>query len=150
VDERFLATASCDAVFGETVVRIVDVARDRTLRTISRDPAPCPAGQSCPPPSYNVATFGDGFIIVGPSGDFRTTPSPNLGIVYSWDGTERERLVGGSWLASADRRYVLELGVSPVSVASGRLLDLATRQTRDLTLPSFPHAWTSAGLVIVQ
>jgi len=150
VDERFLATASCNALFGETVVRVVDVARDRTVRTIPRDPAPCPAGQRCPPPSYSVAAFGDGFIIVGPSGDLRTTPSPNLGIVYGWDGTERERLVGGSWLASPDRRYVLELGVSPVSVASGRLLDLATGQTRDLTLPSFPQAWTSAGLVLVQ
>ena len=150
VDERFLATASCDALFRQTVVRIVDVARDHTVRTISRDPAPCPAEQRCPPPSYSVAAFGDGFIVVGPSGDFAKTPSPNLGIVYGWDGTERERLVGGSWLVSPDRRYVLELGVFPVSVASGRLLDLATGQTHDLTLPSFPQAWTSAGLVIVQ
>jgi hypothetical protein len=150
VDERFLATASCDGPSGEAVVRIVEVARDRTVRTISRDPASCPAGLRCPTPPYSVAAFGDGFIVVGPSGDFGATPSPNLGIVYGWDGAERERLVGGSWLASADRRYVLELGVSLVSVASGRLIDLATGQARELTLPSFPHAWTAAGLVIVQ
>ncbi len=151
VDERFLATASCDGgPSGEPIVRILEVARDRTVWTISRDSASCPAGRRCPPPYYSVAAFGDGFIVVGPSGDFGATPSPNLGIVYGWDGAERERLVGGSWLASADRRYVLELGVSPVSVAAGRLIDLATGQGREITLPSFPHAWTAAGLVVVQ
>ena len=141
-DGRLLAGVDCDSEEGpqKARVRIVDVAADRTVRTIDGG-------------MYAVSGLSDGnFMLVKDSGEFGAG-TRLLGIVLDFDGQERGRYLGGGWRMSPDARYLLQTELSPAGCCGYTMLDLATRTSFEFIEPYggqseggrlFPH-WMRDG-----
>jgi hypothetical protein len=124
-DGRLLAGTHCDGVEGpfKARVRIVDVAADRTVRTIEGG-------------TYGVIALPTGnFILVRNSGE-TGAGSRNLGLVLGFDGQERGRYLGGWWQMSPDRRYLLQYEASPAGCCGFTLFDLAAGTSVGFVVPS--------------
>jgi hypothetical protein len=97
---------------GATRVRIVDLAADRTVRTIEGS-------------VLNVASFSSGeLLVVRDSERIREF----LGLVMGWDGVEHRRYIGGgSWWMSPDTKYLVQQEPNGgAGYPSVTLIDLAT------------------------
>jgi hypothetical protein len=123
-DGRFLAGIDCDSEEGSAKarVRIVDVAADRTLRTIE----------------------GGGYLITGlPTGNFvfvresgeSGAGARQLGQVFDFDGRERGRYLGRGWRMSPDGRYLLQTGGGPAGGPVYTMLDLVAGTSFDFAVP---------------
>jgi len=141
-DGRLLAGTDCDSEEGSAKarVRIVDVGADRTVRTIDGG-------------TYGINGLPSGnFILVRESGE-TGAGSRLLGLVMGFDGQERARYLGGGWLMSPDRRYLLQLELGPAGCCGYTLLDLVAGTSFEFIIPSggqadggrgFPH-WMRDG-----
>lgn len=94
-------------------VRIVDVASDRTVRTIE--------GRA-----HGVASFPTGELLVVRESDEHGEGARELGLVFGFDGVERRRYLGGGWSMSPDARYLLQTEVSPAGSRPYTLIDLSS------------------------
>jgi hypothetical protein len=112
-DGRLLAGTDCDSEEGpqKARVRIVEVAADRTVRTVEGG-------------TYGITGLPNGnFMLVRESGEMGAG-SRLLGLVLGFDGQERGRYLGGGWQMSFDRRYLLQQERSPAGCCGFTLLDL--------------------------
>jgi hypothetical protein len=112
-DGRLVAGTDCDSEEGPSKarVRIVDVAADRTVRTIDGG-------------TYGITGLATGnFMLVRDSGETGEA-ARLLGVVMGFDGQERGRYLGGGWQMSPDRRYLLQYGVSAAGCCGYTLIDL--------------------------
>lgn len=112
-DGHLLAGTDCDSEEGPSKarVRIVDVAADRTLRTIEGG-------------AFGINGLPTGnFILVRESGE-RGAGARLLGLVMGFDGQERGRYLGHGWLMSVDRRYLLQTRSQPAGGPTYTLMDL--------------------------
>jgi len=124
-DGRILAGTDCDSEEGNTKarVRIVDVGADRTARTIEGG-------------TFGINGLPNGnFMLVRASGE-TGAGSRYLGLVMGFDGQERARYLGGGWLMSPDRRYLLQLELSPAGCCPYTLLDLVAGTSFEFIVPS--------------
>lgn len=114
-DGALLAGTDDDATVGATVrIRIVDVATDRTVRTIEG-------------PARDISAFPTGELLVVRDAD---RIREFLGLVVGFDGVEHRRYIGGgAWWMSPDLKYLLQLepnggagypGLTLIELASGR------------------------------
>jgi hypothetical protein len=141
-DGRLLAGTDCDTEEGPVKgrVRIVDVAADRTLRTIDGG-------------VYRIDGLPSGnFMLVRDSGEVGAGQRL-LGLVIGFDGQERSRYLGGGWRMSPNGRYLLENWVSPAGCCGYTLFDLVAGTSSEFVVPSsgqsdggrtFPH-WLRDG-----
>ncbi|MDP9252420.1 MAG: hypothetical protein M3O80_05380 [Chloroflexota bacterium] len=112
-DGRLLAGTDCDGEEGpfKARVRIVDVAADRTVRTIEGG-------------TYGITGLPTGnFVLVRDSGEIGQG-ARLLGVVMGFDGQERRRFLGGGWQMSLDGRYMLQNEVSAAGCCGYTLFDL--------------------------
>jgi hypothetical protein len=112
-DGRLLAGVDCESEEGPSKarVRIVDVAADRTLRTIDGG-------------TDGINGLSDGnFMLVRESGE-TGAGARALGLVLDFDGQERGRYLGGGWRMSPDARYLLQSERSPAGCCGFTLFDL--------------------------
>jgi hypothetical protein len=123
-DGRFLAGTDCDSEEGATKarVRIVEVAADRTVRTIEGG-------------TYGISGLASGdFMLVRDSGEsgegFRL-----LGLVMGFDGLERSRYLAHAWWMSPDRHYLLQSRFQPAGGPTYTLFDLAAGTSFDFGVP---------------
>jgi hypothetical protein len=123
-DGRFLAGTDCDTEEGPAKgrVRIVDVAADRTVRTIEGG-------------VYTISGLPTGnFVLVRDSGEsgagFRL-----LGLIVGFDGQERGRYLGHAWRMSPDRRYMLQTRFQPAGGPDYTLFDLVTGTSAQFAVP---------------
>jgi WD40 repeat protein len=114
-----------------TRVRIVDLATDRTMRTIEG-------------PVRSVSSFPTGELLVVRHGD---RIRELLGVVMGFDGVEHRRYVGGgSWWMSPDAKHLLQMepnggaGYPPLS-----LIDLATGRSSPIGAPAAFVGWLADG-----
>lgn len=122
-DGRLLAGTDCDSEEGpqKARVRIVDIAADRTARTIDGGAI------------WITALANGNFILVRDSGE-TGAGSRLLGLVLGFDGQERGRYLGGGWLMSPDRRYLLQQELSPAGCCGFTLLDLVAGTSVDFVV----------------
>jgi hypothetical protein len=123
-DGRLIAGTDCDTEEGPSKarVRIVDVAGDRTLRTIEGG-------------TYGITGLATGnFMLVRESGEIGEA-ARLLGVVIGFDGQEHERYLGGGWQMSADGRYLLQYGVSAAGCCGYTLVDLVARTSVGFYVP---------------
>jgi hypothetical protein len=142
VDGRRIAGTDCDSEEGpgKARVRIVDVAADRTVRTIEGG-------------TYGISGLPNGnFVLVRESGEIGAG-ARLLGLVLDFDGQERGRYLGGGWQMSFDRRYLLQHERSPAGCCGYTLFDLVAGSSFEFVLPyggqsdggrSLPH-WMRDG-----
>lgn len=123
-DGRFLAGTDCDSEEGphKARVRIVDVAADRTLRTIEGG-------------TYGISGLASGdFMMIRDSGEtgagFRL-----LGLVIGFDGQERSRYLAHAWWMSPDRHHLLQSRFQPAGGPTYTLFDLAAGTSFDFAVP---------------
>jgi hypothetical protein len=113
-DGTLLAGLDSDAEngIGADRVRIIDVAADRTVRTIEGS-------------VLSIASFPSGELLVVRDGD---QIREFLGLVMGWDGVEHRRYVGGgSWWMSPDAKYLVQQEPSGgAGYPSVTLIELAT------------------------
>ena len=112
-DVLLIAGTDCDSEEGpaKARVRIVDVAADRTVRTIEGG-------------AYGITGLPTGnFILMRDSGE-TGAGSRNLGLMLGFDGTEKGRYLGHGWRMSFDGRYLLQSDPSQ-GKAGYTLIDLA-------------------------
>jgi hypothetical protein len=149
-DERLIATAECPSATPESVVvRIVDVAQDRTVRTLPQWKVTC-TSVKCPSASmFFVAPFGDDLLLVGPSPQ-GLADNRFRAAVYDWSGVEKREFFGGSWLVSPDHRYVLQLAPFLTGTTEGDLVDLATGTSTRVAVQGYPTTWTAAGVITIE
>jgi len=124
-DGRVLAGVDCDSEEGpqKARVRIVDVAEDRTLRTIDGG-------------TYGINGLSDGnFMLVRDSGEVGAG-ARLLGLVLDFDGQERGRYLGGGWRMSPDARYLLQTQLSPAGCCGFTMFDLAAGTSFEFIVPS--------------
>ncbi len=123
-DGRLLAGVDCDSEEGpqKARVRIVDVAADRTLRTIEVG-------------IYGINGLSDGtFMLVRDSGEVGAG-ARLLGLVFDFDGRERGRYLGGGWRMSPDGRYLLQTELSPAGCCGFTMFDLAAGTSFEFIVP---------------
>lgn len=94
-------------------VRIVDLATDRTLRTLEDG-------------ARAVTTFPTGELVVVRDSDEHGAGARNLGLVMGFDGVEHRRYLGGYWWMSPDARYLLQDDPSAAGMLGYTLTELAT------------------------
>jgi hypothetical protein len=123
-DGRLFAGTDCDSEESpaKARVRIVDVAADRTLRTIEGG-------------TYRITGLASGdFIMIRDSGEsgagFRM-----LGLVMGFDGQERSRYLGSLWWMSNDRHYLLQSRFQPAGGPTYTMIDLIAGTTFDFAVP---------------
>jgi hypothetical protein len=124
-DGKLLAGTDCDSEEGpaKTRVRIVDVAADRTSRTIEGG-------------AYWITGLPSGsFILVRDSGE-TGAGSRYLGLVLDFDGRERGRYFGGGWQMSRDRRFLLQSELSAAGCCGYTLIDLVAGTSTPFVVPS--------------
>lgn len=124
-DGRLLAGTDCDSEEGpqRARVRIVDVAADRTVRTIEGG-------------TYGINGLPNGnFILVRQSGEVGAG-ARLLGLVMGFDGQEKGRYLGGGWLMSPDRRYLLQRELSPAGCCGFTLIDLVGGTSFEFIVPT--------------
>jgi len=124
-DGRVLAGVDCDSEEGpqKARVRVVDVAADRTLRTIEGG-------------TYGINGLSDGnFMLVRDSGEVGAG-ARLLGLVLDFDGQERGRYLGGGWRMSPDARYLLQSQLSPAGCCGYTVFDLAASTSFEFIVPS--------------
>jgi len=117
-DSRYVAGTDCDSEEGpdKARVRIVELASDRTVRTIEGG-------------SYGITGLPNGnFVLVRESGEIGAG-ARLLGLVLDFDGQERGRYLGGGWQMSFDRRYLLQ------HERRYTLFDLSTGTSVDFVVP---------------
>jgi len=117
-DGRLLAGVDCDSEEGpqKARVRIVDVAADRTVRTLEVG-------------TYGITGLSDGtFMLVRDSGEVGAG-ARLLGLIFDFDGRERGRYLGGGWRMSPDARYLLQTELSPAGCCGYTMFDLAAGTT---------------------
>lgn len=123
-DGRLLAGTDCDTEEGpqKARVRIVDIAADRTMRTIEGG-------------AYSITGLATGnFVLIRDSGEtgagFRL-----LGLVLNFDGREQGRYLGHRWQMSPDRRYLLQTQGGPAGGPTYALLDLVAGTSFEFFIP---------------
>jgi hypothetical protein len=123
-DSRSIAGVDCDSEEGQAKarVRIVDVAADRTVRTIEGG-------------TYGITGLATGnFMLVRDSGEsgagFRL-----LGLIVGFDGQERSRYLGHAWRMSPDRRYLLQTRFQPAGGPTYTLIDLPGGTSFEFAVP---------------
>lgn len=123
-DGRFLAGTDCDSEEGpaKARVRIVDVAADRTVRTIEGG-------------TYGINGLPNGnFILVRESGE-QGEGMRLLGLVLGFDGQEHGRYLGAGWQMSPDRRYLLQQEMGPAGCCGFTLFDLVAGTSVGFVVP---------------
>jgi len=130
-DGAFLAGTDSDSENGTatTRVRIVDLAGDRTVRTIEGN-------------VLSLSSFPSGeLLLVRDSDRIREY----LGLVMGFDGVEHHRYVGGgSWSMSPDRKYLVQQDPSGGAGYPGNtLIDLATGRSTPVGVPLLFVGWTA-------
>jgi hypothetical protein len=124
-DGRLLAGTDCDSEEGPSKarVRIVDVAADRTVRTIEGG-------------TYGITGLPTGnFVMVRESGE-TGEGSRLLGLIVGFDGQVRDRYLGGAWQMSPNGRYLLQRELSAAGCCGFTLFDLVAGTSVQVTLPS--------------
>ena len=123
-DGRFLAGTDCDFEEGpaKARVRIVDVAADRTVRTIEGGIM-----------GIRGLASGD-FIVIRDSGEMGAGYRL-LGVVTGFDGQERSRYLGHAWWMSADHHYLLQSRFQPAGGPTYTLFDLVAGTNFDFGVP---------------
>ena len=114
-DGKLLAGTDCDTEEGpaKAGVRIVDVAADRTTRTIEGG-------------TYGITGLASGdFMLVRDSGE-TGEGLRSLGLVMGFDGQVRDRYLGHAWRMSFDGRYLLQTQGGPAGGPTYKLFDLVT------------------------
>jgi hypothetical protein len=123
-DGRLLAGTDCDTEDGphKGRVRIIDVAADRTLRTIEGG-------------VYGINALPDGtFVLVRDSGEVGQA-ARLLGLVMGFDRQERGRYLGHAWQMSPDRRYLLQSWFQAAGGPTYTLLDLTAGRSFEFVVP---------------
>jgi hypothetical protein len=123
-DGRLLAGTDCDAEEGhrKARVRIVDVAADRTVRTIEGG-------------AYGINALPTGnFVLVRDSGEVGQA-ARLLGLVMGFDGQERGRYLGHAWQMSPDRRYLLQTRFQAAGGPTYTLLDQVSGTSFEFGVP---------------
>jgi hypothetical protein len=133
-DETRVAGVDCEPTApGRGFIRFVDLASDRTLRTVSG--------------FYAISSFGDGYMLHQP---LARIGGGVLAVVFGWDGAERHRFEGGELLVSPDRTHALHSGSGLVPTRAAALIELATGRSTQVAFPiTLPRAWTPAGLIVL-
>jgi hypothetical protein len=123
-DGRLLAGVDCDSEEGpaKARVRIVEVAADRTVRTIEGG-------------TYGIRGLASGdFMLIRDSGEsgagFRL-----LGLLVGFDGQERSRYLGHAWSTSPDGHYLLQSRFQPAGGPTYTVFDLPAGTTFDFAIP---------------
>jgi hypothetical protein len=139
LDAALLAGVDC-AGDADTVVRIVDVAADRTLRSVE-------AG------AYRVSTFANGHFLVERPSAMTGEGAPSIGVEIKTDGTEVRRFSGGGrWTMSPDGRSVLQSdqlgGVGSSTASPWRLIEQDGREFQ-FSIPPGLTQWLADGRLVV-
>jgi hypothetical protein len=113
-------------------VRIVEVATNRTVRTIE--------GRA-----YEVSSFPSGELLVVRDSAERGEAARALGLVFGFDGLERRRYLGGGWSMSPNGRYLLQREVSAAGSRGYTLIDLSTRRSSEFHVASGFGRWLADG-----
>jgi hypothetical protein len=113
-------------------VRIVDVAADRTVRTIE--------GRA-----YTVSALPTGELLVVRESDEHGQGARDLGLVVGFDGVERRRYLGGGWSMSPDARYLLQIESSAAGFPRYTLIDLSTGRSSGFHVASGFGRWLADG-----
>jgi hypothetical protein len=130
-DDRLLAWLDCAAA----AVWISDVATNTVVRSI--------AGAA-----RNVVSMPSGDIVVTRESGEQGAGARSLGVVYSFDGVEKARYLGYAWSASADGRYLLNIGSCCAGGPSSSLTDLRSPGAPPIFLPGIA-SWTADGRILV-
>jgi hypothetical protein len=123
-DSRLLAGTDCDTEEGpaNARVRIIDVASDRTVRTIEGG-------------TYGITGLATGdFMLVRDSGETGEGVQ-SLGLVMGFDGQVHDRYRGHAWQMSPDGRYLLQTQGGPAGGPTYMLFDLVTGLSVDFGVP---------------
>jgi len=123
-DGRLLAGTDCDTEEGpqKARVRIVDVAADRTVRTLEGG-------------AYSINGLATGnFIVVRDSGE-TGAGLRLLGLVLDFDGREQGRYLGHRWQMSPDGRYLLQTRGQPAGGPTYTLFDLPAGTSFEFHVP---------------
>lgn len=123
-DGRLLAGTDCDTEEGPQKgrVRIIDVAADRTVRTIEGG-------------AHRINGLSTGnLMLVRDSGEVGAGQRL-LGLMLGFDGQEHGRFLGHGWQMSYDRRYLLQVRFQPAGGPDYVLFDSVTGMSYEFNVP---------------
>lgn len=133
-DEVLLAGTDSDSEGGpaKARVRIVDLATDRTARTIEGG-------------VLAVSSFPTGELLVVRDSGEQGAGARALGLVLGFDGVERRRYLGGAWSMSPDARSLLQSEAGGAGYAGYTLIDLSTGRSAGFGVASGFGRWLADG-----
>lgn len=115
-------------------VRVVDVANDRTVRTLEGN-------------VYAVSGLANGELIITRDSGERGAGGRLLGLRTGFDLIERARYLGCGWATSLDRRYLLQTECGGAGYQGYTLFDLGTGASHSFGLPAGVPRWLADGRV---
>lgn len=136
-DGRLIAGSDSDedGVAGaKTRARIVDVATDRTVRTIEGG-------------VFAVSSFPSGELVVIRDSGERGAGARWAGVVLGFDGVEHRRYLGGSWTMSPDMRFLLQSEAGGAGMPGYTLVDLPSGASFGFGVPSVFSRWLADGRI---
>lgn len=133
-DGTLLAGTDADSEEGpaKARVRTVDLATDRTVRTVEGG-------------VLAVLSFPTGELVLVRESGQQGAGAQLLGIVSGFDGVERRRYLGCSWSMSPDTRYIVQGQCGGAGYLGYSLIDLSSGSTVGFGLPSLFQRWLSDG-----
>ena len=133
-DGALLAGTDNDSETGaaKARVRIVDLATDRTARTIEGG-------------IVHVTSFPTGELMVTRDVGEQGAGARYLGLVMGFDGIERRRYSGCSWTMSLDARYILQGECGGAGYIGHTLIDLSADSSYGFGTPTPFRRWLADG-----
>ncbi|HEV2248973.1 MAG TPA: hypothetical protein VGT60_00505 [Candidatus Limnocylindria bacterium] len=133
-DGALLAGTDNDAETGiaSARVRIVDLASDRTVRTIEGG-------------VIQVSTFPTGELMVMRDVGEQGAGSRDLGQLVGFDGVEHRRYMGCGWVMSPDLRFILQRECGGAGFVGHTLIDVSTGSAYGFGAPSGFQRWLADG-----
>ena len=133
-DGTLLAGVDADSEEGSTKarLRIVDVATDRTVRTVEGG-------------AVWVTSFPTGELVLSRDSGERGAGQRLLGLVIGFDGVEHHRYLGCAWAMSFDLRYVLQSECGGAGYSGHSLIDVTTGASIGFGVRSIFRRWLSDG-----
>jgi len=133
-DGTVLAGTDSDGETGSAKarVRVVDLASDRSLRTIEGG-------------VISLSSFPTGELVVIRDPGEQGAGSRLLGIVMGFDGVEHRRYLGCGWSMSPDARYIVQPECGGAGFAGYTLINVSAGTSIGFGLPSGFRRWLADG-----